>query len=162
MFNFCLMFVEVFDLVCELGLFEWMVRVVLGVGERFYVLAVLDIGYVELLEEVFVAFGLVDSLLWVWLLVCFVESYVFVDLLIQVIEFVEEVLGMVRWLVELIAFVAVLFGCYVVLLDVEYGAKRWWVGEEMLVVVGELEDPELGVFVCYWLLYDLVEFGDLE
>jgi tetratricopeptide (TPR) repeat protein len=155
-------FAEALELARDLGSPERMARAALGAGGRFYAPAAPDLGYADLLEEVLAALGPTDSSLRVRLLARLAENLVFAEPSMQAIEPAEEALDMARRLAEPTALAAALFGRHAALLDVEHAAKRRRIGEEMLAVAGELEDPELGALARHWLLYDLAELGELE
>jgi tetratricopeptide (TPR) repeat protein len=53
-------------------------------------------------------------------------------------------------------------GRHAALLPAEHAPERRRIGEEMVAVVGELEDAELGALARHWLLYDLAELGELD
>jgi tetratricopeptide (TPR) repeat protein len=155
-------FAEALELARELGSPGRMARAALGLGGRFYAPAAPDLGYAELLEEVLAALGPDDSSMRVRLLARLAENLVFAEPPVQAVEPAEEALGMARRLAEPTALAAALLGRHAALLDVEHAAERRRIGEEMIAVAGELEDPELGALARHWLLYDLAELGELD
>jgi AAA ATPase domain len=155
-------FADALVLARELGSPGRMARAALGAGGRFYAPAAPDLRYAELLGEVLAALEPGDSSLRVRLLARLAENLVFAEPSMQAIEPAEAALEMARRLAEPTALAAALLGRHAALLDVEHASERRRIGEEMIAVAGELEDPELGALGRHWLLYDLAELGELE
>ena len=155
-------FAQALELARELGSPDRLARAALGAGGRFYAPAAPDPAYADLLEEVLAALGPDDSALRVRVLARLAETLVFAEPWVGALERADEALAMARRLAEPTALAAALSGRHAALLDVEHAAERCRVGEEMLAVAGELEDPELGALARHWLLYDLAELGELD
>ena len=155
-------FAQALELAHELGSPDRLARAALGAGGRFYAPAAPDVAYAELLERALAALGPGDSTLRVRVLARLAENLVFAPAPEQALERANAALGMARRLAEPTALAAALLGRHAALLDVEHAAERRRIGEEMLAVAGELEDPELGALVRHWLLYDLVELGEIK
>lgn len=155
-------FAEALELARELGSPERLARATLGAGGRFYAPAATDLGYTRLLDQAFAALGPGDSALRVRLLARLAENLIFAEPVEHALAFADEALDMARRLAEPRALATALMGRHAALLHVAHAADRRRLGEEMLAVAGELDDPELAALARHWLLYDLAELGELD
>ena len=155
-------FVEALELARGLASPDRLARAALGAGGRFYAPGDTDEAYIGLLEEVLAALEPGDSVLRVRVLVRLAENLVFAEPPTRAGELAAEAIGMSRRLGEASGLVAALMGRHAALLHAEHAHERRRIGEQALALAGELGDLELGALARHWLLYDLVELGDLD
>ena len=154
-------FTQALEMARELGSPSRMARAALGAGGRFYAPATTDFAYAELLDEVLADLGPGDSALRVRVLARLAETLALAQPA-NALELAGEAFGIAQRLADPTMLAAALMGRHAALLHVEHASERRRVGEELLAVAGELADAELGALTRHWLLYDLVELGELD
>jgi hypothetical protein len=152
--------VEALELARAFGSADRQARAVLGMGGRFYAPVATDVAYAELLAEALGVLGTDDSALRVRLLARLAENLVLTQPE-QARRLADEALGMARRLAEPGSLASALMGRHAALLHVAYASERSRIGEELVAVAGELEDPALAALARHWLLYDLAELGEI-
>ena len=154
-------FTQALEMARELGSPSRMARAALGAGGRFYAPATTDFAYAELLDQVLADLGPGDSALRVRVLARLAETLALARPA-NALELAGEAFGIAQRLADPTMLAAALMGRHAALLHVEHASVRLRVGEELLAVAGELADAELGALTRHWLLYDLVELGELD
>jgi hypothetical protein len=154
-------FTQALELARDLGLPDRLARAALGAGGRFYAPAATDFAYADLLDQVLADLGPDDSSLRVRVLARLAETLALAQPA-NALELADEALGMARRLADPAMLTAALMGRHAALLHVEHAFKRRRIGEELLAVSGELADAALGALTRHWLLYDLLELGELD
>lgn len=154
-------FEEAAVLARELGSAERLARAALGAGGRFYAPGVPDRPYVALLEEALATIEPADSLLRSRLLSRLAEQLVSLEPSGRPAEVAREALAMARRIGEPGALASALMSRHAALLAVEHAEERRRLAEEALALAGELDDEELAALGRHWLIYDLVELGEL-
>jgi len=155
-------FVQAVELARGLGSSERLARAVLGAGGRFYAPGATDRAYIDLLEEALAALEPGDSTLRVRLLARLAENLVFEQPLVQAAARAADAVGMARRLGEPYALAVALMARHAGLLHARHAEERRRLCEEALAVAGELRAAELDALGRHWLLYDLVELGELD
>jgi DNA-binding SARP family transcriptional activator len=145
----------------ELGSPERLAWAALGAGGRYYAPGVPDTPYVALLEEALAALEPDDSALRVRLLARLAENLVFMEQGAPAIRIAEEAHAMARRIGEPAALAAALMSLHAARQHIAYAGERRRLAEEALALAGELEDEELAALGRHWLVFDLVELGDL-
>jgi DNA-binding SARP family transcriptional activator len=146
----------------EAGSAERLAWAALGAGGRYYAPGIPDVPYVALLEEALAALEPNDSVLRVRLLARLAENLVFMEQGDRATVIAGEAHAMARRIGEPVALAAALMSLHAAQQHVAFAAERRRFAEEALAIAGELEDDELAALVRHWLVYDLVELGDLE
>jgi tetratricopeptide (TPR) repeat protein len=155
-------FVQAVELARGLGSPERLARAVLGAGGRFYAPGATDRAYIGLLEEALASLEPGDSTLRVRLLARLAENLVFEDPPESAAGRAGDAVEMARRLGEPYALAVALMARHAALLHARHAAERRRLCEEALAVAGELRAIELGALARHWLLYDLVELGELD
>jgi DNA-binding SARP family transcriptional activator len=145
----------------ELGSAERLARAALGAGGRYYAPGVPDRPYVALLEEALAALEPADSALRVRLLARLAENLVFLEDGDRATMTAGQAQAMARRIGEPGPLAAALMSLHAAQQHVAYAADRRRLAEEALALAGELEDDELAALGRHWLVYDLVELGEL-
>ena len=155
-------FVQAVELARGLGSPERLARAVLGAGGRFYAPGATDRAYIGLLEEALAALEPGDSTLRVRLLARLAENLVFEDPPESAAGRAGDAVEMARRLGEPYALAVALMARHAALLHARHAVERRRMCEEALAVAGELRAIELEALARHWLLYDLVELGELD
>jgi DNA-binding SARP family transcriptional activator len=133
----------------------------LGAGGRYYAPGVPDMPYVALLEEALAALEPDDSALRARLLARLAENLVFLEQRDRAIPIAGEAQAMARRIGEPAALAAALMSMHAAHQHIAYAAERRRLAEEAIALAGELDDDELAALGRHWLVFDLVELGDL-
>jgi tetratricopeptide (TPR) repeat protein len=155
-------FAQAVELARGLGSPDRLSRAVLGAGGRFYAPGATDRTYIELLQEALAALEPGDSTLRVRLLARLAENLVFEHPGEPAGARAAEALEMARRLGEPYALAVALMARHAALLHAAHAHERRRICEQALAVAGELRAVELEALGRHWLLYDLVELGDLD
>jgi hypothetical protein len=155
-------FVQAVELARGLGSSDRLARAILGAGGRFYAPGATDRAYIDLLEEALATLEPGDSTLRVRLLARLAENLVFEQSSEQAAARAGEAVAMARRLGEPYALAVALMARHAALLHARHAEERRRLCEQALAVAGELGAPELEALGRHWLLYDLVELGELD
>ena len=145
----------------DMGDAERLAWAALGAGGRYYAPGVPDMPYVALLEEALAALEPDDSALRARLLARLAENLVFLEQRDRAILIAGEAQAMARRLGEPAALAAALMSMHATHQHIAYVAVRHRLAEEAIALAGELDDDELAALGRHWLVFDLVELGDL-
>ncbi|MEZ0292780.1 MAG: AAA family ATPase, partial [Solirubrobacteraceae bacterium] len=145
----------------DMGDAERLAWAALGAGGRYYAPGVPDRPYVALLEEALAALEPDDSALRARLLARLAENLVFLEQRDRAILIAGEAQAMARRLGEPAALAAALMSMHATHQHIAYVAERHRLAEEAIALAGELDDDELAALGRHWLVFDLVELGDL-
>jgi hypothetical protein len=155
-------FVQAVELARGLGSSDRLARAVLGAGGRFYAPGTTDRAYIQLLKEALAALEPGDSALRVRLLARLAENLVFAHPPEQAAEPAREAVDMARRLGEPYPLAVALMARHAALLHARHTHERRRLCEQALALAGELGALEQAALGRHWLLYDLVELGELE
>ena len=145
----------------DMGDAERLAWAALGAGGRYYAPGVPDMPYVALLEEALAALERADSALRARLLARLAENLVFLEQRDRAILIAGEAQAMARRIGEPAALAAALMSMHATHQHIAYAAERRRLAEEAIALAGELDDDELAALARHWLVFDLVELGDL-
>ena len=145
----------------ELGSAERLARAALGAGGRYYAPGIPDPPYVALLEEALATLEPADSVLRVRLLARLAENQSVLEPTGPAATSARDAIAMARRIGEPSALATALMSMHAARLHSEHAAERRRLAEEALALAGELQDDELAALGRHWLIYDLVELGEL-
>ena len=145
----------------DMGDAERLAWAALGAGGRYYAPVVPDRPYVALLEEALAALQPDDSALRARLLARLAENLVFLEQRDRAIRIAGEAQAMARRIGEPAALAAALMSMHATHQHIAYAAERRRLAEEAIALAGELDDDEFAALGRHWLVFDLVELGDL-
>jgi AAA ATPase-like protein len=154
-------FVEAIALARDLGSPERLARAALGAGGRFYAPGPVDEAYVRLLEEALDALDPSDSPLRARLLARLAERLVFAEPAEAAEALAREAAAMARTTGDPVALESALMALHATLLHVRYARERRRLAEDAVAVAAELGADEIGALAHHWLIYDLIELGEL-
>ena len=145
----------------DMGDAERLAWAALGAGGRYYAPGIPDMPYVALLEEALAALEPDDSALRARLLARLAENLVFLEQRDRAILTAGEAQAMARRIGEPAALAAALMSMHAAHQHIAYAAERHRLAEEAIALAAELDDDELAALARHWLVFDLIELGDL-
>jgi hypothetical protein len=132
----------------------------LGIGGRFYATDFPDIPYIQLLEQTLDAIGDGDRSLRARMLGRLAEHLMLVDDE-RALELSARALDTARELSDPALLISTLLSRHAALLAPHHLAERRALAEELLALCAEHGQRELEPLGTHWLMYDLLEAGDL-
>jgi DNA-binding SARP family transcriptional activator len=141
---------------------ELFARAALGVGGRVYAPGTADATYLTLLAEALRQLPNQDSSLRAHVMARRGEKLAFANQGEAAQAATQQALEMARRVGDEGTLAATLLGRHAALLHVDHSDERLRVARETLLLVEALGRRELAALVRHWLLYDLLEVGDIE
>jgi pentatricopeptide repeat protein len=146
----------------RIGSAERLAWAALGAGGRLYAPVEPDPEYLALLEEALRELEPDDSALRSRLLARLAENLLVTAELERAVAVARESVAMARRIGEPDALMVALMSLHAALLHVAHTPERRRLLEEALALAGELEADERAALGRHWLVYDLVELGELD